>query len=287
MSDSVPQLISHSHALKRLRELLADPLLVRVGSRMELTPRAVSLRESLAEALQRVESLLVADSFDPARSTRRFSIITQDHLAHLVVPALVKRVHSEAPHIRLDVLPWQSPVSIKPERFRFIDLLISCFANEIAGYSRETLFTDTEATVVRKGHPSASQMKNPKTFLNSKHVPAVGRGLSEDPVDSWLRQEGLAREIVLRVPSYVEALRAVAQTDLVAFVPRRLAESLARPLSLSVLRPAIDPGEYREYLYHPCRAAKDPASIWLRRLALDTGKHLNNHKCCLSVDSGL
>ena len=44
-----------SHALKRLRDLLGDPLLVRIGSRMELTPRAIGLRESLAEALQRVE----------------------------------------------------------------------------------------------------------------------------------------------------------------------------------------------------------------------------------------
>src|SRR6266699_6680649 len=58
-----------SHALKRLRELLADPLLVRVGTRMELTPRATGLRESLTEALQRVETLLIADSFDPARSS--------------------------------------------------------------------------------------------------------------------------------------------------------------------------------------------------------------------------
>lgn len=38
-----------SHALNRLRDLLADPLLVRVGSRMELTPRAIGLRDSLAE----------------------------------------------------------------------------------------------------------------------------------------------------------------------------------------------------------------------------------------------
>src|SRR5713226_4950632 len=52
-----------SHALNRLRDLLADPLLVRVGSRMELTPRATGLRESLAEALQRVQTLFVADSF--------------------------------------------------------------------------------------------------------------------------------------------------------------------------------------------------------------------------------
>jgi len=33
-----------SHALQRLREVLGDPLLVRVGARMELTPRAQALR---------------------------------------------------------------------------------------------------------------------------------------------------------------------------------------------------------------------------------------------------
>jgi DNA-binding transcriptional LysR family regulator len=38
-----------SHSLMRLRELLRDPLLVRIGSRMELSPRAVRLRESLPE----------------------------------------------------------------------------------------------------------------------------------------------------------------------------------------------------------------------------------------------
>jgi DNA-binding transcriptional LysR family regulator len=263
-----------SHALNRLRDLLADPLLVRVGSRMELTPRAISLRDSLADALQRVQTLLVADSFDPGRSSRRFSVMMQDHLAHLVVPALVKRVHSEAAGVRLDVLPWQSPASIKLERFRSIDLLISCSTNEIAGFQRETLFTDTEVTVVRKGHPAASRLKNLKTFLNSSHVAVVGRGLTEDPVDGWLRQEGLARQIVLRVPSYLQALQAVAQSDLVAFVPKRLAESLAKPLSVTVLRPPIDPGEYQEYLFHPRRAAQDPASIWLRRLVVETGKRL-------------
>src|SRR3989442_15904677 len=59
-----------SHALKRLRDLLSDPLLVRVGSHMELTPRAIGFRESLAEPLQRVRTLLVADSFEPQKSCR-------------------------------------------------------------------------------------------------------------------------------------------------------------------------------------------------------------------------
>ena len=265
-----------SHALKRLRDLLSDPLLVRVGSRMELTPRAIGLREPLAETLQRVQRLLVADSFEPGSSSRRFSVMMQDHVAHLLVPALVKRVHSSAPGVRLDALPWQSPASVRLERLRSMDLFISCTTNEIAGFHRETLFTDTEVTVVRKGYPCGSRMNGLKAFLDARHVAVVGRGLTEDPVDTWLRQEGLARKIVLRVPSYVQALQAVAQSDLVAFIPKRLADSLAQPLSLDVLPPPMDPGEYQEGLFYPRRAFQDPASIWLRKLVLELGKQLDN-----------
>ena len=264
-----------SHALKRLRDLLADPLLVRVGSQMELTPRAVGLRESLAETLNRVQSLLVADSFVPERSSRRFSVMMPDHVAHIVVPELINRVGSKAPGVRLDVLPWQNPASMNLERFHAIDLLISCSVSEWTGFQRKALFTDTEVTIVRKGYPSPARVKNLKTFLGARHVAVVGSGLTEDPVDSWLRQEGLTRQIVLRVPSYLQALQAVAQADLMAFVPKRLAESMAKALSLVVLQPPIDPGEYQEYLCYPRRASEDPASIWLRKLALDIGKNLD------------
>jgi DNA-binding transcriptional LysR family regulator len=264
-----------SHALNRLRELLGDPLLVRVGSRMELTPRAIGLRDSLGETLRRVQTLLVPDSFDPATSRRRFAVMMPDHIAHLVVPALVQRVHSAAPGVRLDFLPWQSPASMKVERFRSIDLLISCTENEIPGFQRETLFTDTEVTVARRGHPAASRLRSLKTFLDSSHVAVVGKGLEEDPVDHWLRQEGWVRHVVLRVPSYLQALQTVAHSDLIAFVPRRLAESLARPSSLLVLTPPIDPGAYQEYLFHPLRAAQDPAAAWLRKLTQEIGKEVD------------
>src|SRR5262249_44735871 len=82
-----------THALNRLRDLLDDPLLVRVGGKMELTPRAMGMRAPLAEALQRVQTLLAAESFVAATSVRRFAVMMQDHIAHLVVSPLVRRVH--------------------------------------------------------------------------------------------------------------------------------------------------------------------------------------------------
>jgi DNA-binding transcriptional LysR family regulator len=75
-------------------------------------------------------------------------------------------------------------------------------------------------------------MKNLNVFLNAMHVVVVGKGINEDPVDGWLRQERFARRIMLRVPSYLQALEAVAGSSLVAFVPKRLAESFARRFSL-------------------------------------------------------
>src|SRR5262249_54624210 len=67
-----------SHALARLRALFGDPLLVRVGSRMELTPRAQALKGPTARALDQVRGLFSSDVFDPATSARRFLLMMPD-----------------------------------------------------------------------------------------------------------------------------------------------------------------------------------------------------------------
>ena len=63
-----------SHALQRLRDIFGDPLLVRVGARMELTPRAQALRGPLAQALDQVRGLFIPDDFDAASSERQFHL---------------------------------------------------------------------------------------------------------------------------------------------------------------------------------------------------------------------
>jgi DNA-binding transcriptional LysR family regulator len=165
-----------SHALKRLRALFDDPLLVQVGSRMELTPRAAGARESVADALRRVRALLEVESFEAAGSTRRFTAMMQDHIAHLLVPALVEHLHAEAPGVRLDVMPWQSPGTAKPEQLQSLDFLISCTAMDIAAFDKDILFRDTEAVVVRTGYPQASRLKALEVFLRARHVAVVGGG---------------------------------------------------------------------------------------------------------------
>jgi hypothetical protein len=45
---------------------------------------------------------------------------------------------------------------------------------DIAGFEKETLFTDTEAVVVRNGYPRGSRLKALDVFLRSRHVAVVG-----------------------------------------------------------------------------------------------------------------
>jgi DNA-binding transcriptional LysR family regulator len=208
----------------------------------------------------------------------RFKVLMRDHVADLFVPDLMNRIHAEAPRVKLEILPWQSPLSMAPECLASLDLCISCTTAHLPGFDRHSLFVDTESIAVRRSHPRAAALRQVSAFLEMNQVAVVGQGRSEDPVDEWLRQEGLQRRIGLVVPSYLQALHAAATTDLVAFVPNRLARMLANRLALRVLPPPIDPGTYEEFLFYPRRHQRDPAALWLREMMLATGKRIHGRR---------
>ena len=266
-----------SHALQRLRDLIGDPLLVRTGARMELTPRAQALRAPLAQTLDQVRSLFIPDDFDAASSERQFRLMMPDLAVELLMPRLMEKITRLAPNVRIDVVPWRGPAIFTAEFARTIDMVIS-IGNAFTGFHRQRLYTDSDALAVRTGHPVGARLKRLETFLEARHVAVVIRGQSEDLIDSWLRPKGIERRIALVVPGYIEALHVTARTDLVAFVPRRLIAALAKQLSLVTVTPPLDPGIDEQHMFYPTRAQMDPGSIWLRKLVLETGRALEGRK---------
>jgi DNA-binding transcriptional LysR family regulator len=262
-----------SHALQRLRDIFGDPLLVRTGARMELTPRAQALRAPLAQALDQVRGLFVPEEFDAARSERSFRLMMPDLAVELLMPRLMEKVTRLAPNVRIDVVPWRGPAIFHAEFARTIDLVIS-IGNAFKGFHRQLLYTDSDTLAVRRGHPMAAKLKRRETFLAARHVGVIIRGQPEDLIDTWLRSKGIERHISLVVSGYLEALHIAARTDLVAFVPRRLIAALSKELGLVAVAPPLDPGIDEQFMFYPTRAQMDPGSIWLRRLMLETGREL-------------
>src|ERR1700720_3445333 len=266
-----------SHALQRLRDIFSDPLLVRTGARMELTPRAQALRGPLAQALDQVRGLFISDDFDAARSERRFRLMMPDLAVELLVPPLMEKVGAAAPNVRLDIVPWRGPAIFTAEFARTIDLEIS-IGDAFKGFHRQLLYTDRDALAVRRGHPIGAKLGRREAFLSARHVGVIIRGQNADLIDDWLRTKGIERRIALVVPGYIEALHIVARTELVAFVPSRLIAALAKPLSLIAVTPPLDPGIDEQFMFYPTRAQFDPGSIWLRNLMLQTGRGLEQFK---------
>jgi DNA-binding transcriptional LysR family regulator len=266
-----------SHALQRLREMLRDPLLVRVGARMELTPRAQGLRAPLAQALDQVRGLFSPDDFNAARSERHFRLMMPDLAVELLMPLLMEKVARLAPNLRLDVVPWRGPAIFTAEFARTIDLVIS-IGDAFKGFHRQLLYTDRDVLAVRRGHPVGAKLKQRDAFLKARHVAVIIRGQSEDLIDTWLRTKRIERRIALVVPGYIEALHVAARTDLVAFVPRRLIDALSKQLSLKAVGPPLDPGPDEQFMFYPTRAQMDPGSIWLRNLMLQAGRALERPK---------
>jgi DNA-binding transcriptional LysR family regulator len=257
--------------------MLGDPLLVRVGARMELTPRAQGLRGPLAQALDQVRGLFMSDDFDAASSERHFRLMMPDLAVELLVPPLMEKITRLAPNVRLDIVPWRGPAIFNAEFARTIDLVIS-IGDAFKGFHRQLLYTDRDALAVRRGHPVATKLGRRDAFLKARHVAVIIRGQNADLIDGWLRTKAIERRIALVVPGYIEALHIVARTDLVAFVPGRLISALAKPLSLMAVTPPLDPGIDEQFMFYPTRAQFDPGSIWLRNLMLQTGRGLDRPK---------
>lgn len=264
-----------SHALARLRDLFQDPLLVRTGGRMLRTPRAEALRGLVTAAMQQLRDVFQPDrEFDPAASTRRFVLRVPDHVVDLLLPPLMRRLARRAPGVTLDAGSWRGPAALASEAAEAVDFIICCEAGPVPGFASRRLFSDTEATVARRGHPRIRELGTLEGFLEAPQIAVRGPLAMEDPVDAWLRAEGHTRQIALTVPSYLQAVHLAAATDLVALVPRRLIDRMAKWLPVRACRPPLDPGLYHEYLLQPRRSAADGGARWMREEILSVGAGL-------------
>jgi DNA-binding transcriptional LysR family regulator len=253
-----------SHALRRLRILLGDPLLVRVGSGMQLTPRGQALRYPVKDVLSRVRDLLVMETFDAARSTRSFQLFVSDYASDLLFPLLRKQLQHEAPSISIRVQQGGAFRVDSVELARAVDVAITCVPSSFKGFYQQRLFIDRDACAVRRGSSTTSKIFRKAEFLKWQHVAVVGREFREDPVDTWLHEQGCRRNVALTVPHYLQALHVVAQSDLIAVIPERLIRAYSRVLDLDVLPVPLDVGTFHEYLLHPATKHSDPGCVWFR-----------------------
>ncbi|MBY4678092.1 LysR family transcriptional regulator [Marinobacterium arenosum] len=254
-----------SRNLAQLRQILADPLLVRVGNEMQRTPRGEALWQQLPELLNQLESLLVPSEFQPAGYRGQFNIAVTDYITQQILPPLIAALQDDAPGIDLHFHLWQ-PGMLEDLRQGRLDLA-ACILDEVPDdiYGRQ-VGKDGFSCLLSPDHPLAGQPLLLEDYIEQSHLAVSAGGDKNRTVDEALARLGLSRRVKLTVPFIHSALAITARSRYLLTLPNHIVHNLQAQYGL-VRQPLpaelqIDPTRY--YLIWHRRQHQDPAHRYLR-----------------------
>ena len=257
-----------SRALARLRETTGDPLLVRAGSELVPTPRALELRARVGPLLGEVLAVLAPkQALDPRQLAQTFTLRASDGFVENFGPALLAHIGAQAPGVRLRFVQKPDRESVQL-REGSIDLETGVIGSLTSPEVRtRRLFGDRFVGVVRSGHALAQRDISAERYAAGQHVLVARRDQDTGPMDDALAALGLQRTIASIVGGFTAALALAAGSDLIATVPERHTGNL-RAGMFSFALPLGMPDLTVSLMWHP-RMDADPAHRWLRGCVVD------------------
>ena len=258
-----------SHALKRLRAQLGDPLFVRAAGGVYPTPYGEKLGTAARQALEILSAGLTASQpFDPGATMRRFSIYLST-VGQVVLLPRIPRLHArrEAPGASLLVrsVPVDNPGTALA--VGEIDLAVGYFNNLTTGFHQSTLLQEHLACIVRADHPLFHEGMSREAFLAAPHAVADASGMAYAAIDRALARRKIRRHTMLVVPEFAVLPLLVASSDLLVIMPARLAEASSSPdaVPIRIFPPPIPMPSFAIKVYWHERFHHDAANQWLRR----------------------
>ena len=265
-----------SSALARLLRHFDDELLVRDGRRYELTPFAERLLPDVRDALRQVERTLEARTeFDPATSTRTFSLVMSDYAVTVLVDPLLRRARELAPGVGLTVNPIPGDMEESDRSLLQHDLMIAPRGFTFPGESEE-IFRDRFVCLIDPGNPWLADGALSLASFGAlpQAVATFGQREMLNQAEQSLVTLGLPRHVQVTTEGWLPLPFVVAGTDLVAVVPERRARRVAGTAGARIVEPPFGTIELIEAVWwHPTRGG-DHALRWLRSIVAEVAARL-------------
>lgn len=256
-----------SHALARLRDQVGDPLMVKVGGRMQASPFALQLIDDVRPILTSIKRVLqLPEPFDPASSDRVFRVASP--IAGRFQARVVNTLQQNAPGTRIE---WLSAP-------REVYGAVSEGMIDIAHLGGERSLPDglKEAEVppmsfvsfVRDGHPCVENW-GAGAWTRYPHLQVAIGNEVRSPVDDAARAGGPTRHVGALISEFAGVGPLIAASDLIATLPTLVMAWDMERYHLRPMPPVTQTPTFRTRLFWSARAAKDPALVWLRELVMD------------------
>ena len=187
-----------------------------------------------------------------------------DYACVVLLPEIVRQLTKVAPAASLEVQAW-SENSLEDLRSGRMDTVITVAGLGVhQSLNCETIFSDKFACVVSARHPLNVQRVTLAQYLKYRHVTIAVMAGQQTLVDRPLNALSVKRDVGLSLPFFAPAIGAVANSDMILTIPRRLAFRVGRSVPVRVMAapPEIKGFNY-DMMWHP-RLDDDPAHRWFR-----------------------
>lgn len=253
-----------SHLLDKLRAIVGDPLFVKSGRGIAPTAHADVLVERARHLLDGLRAFSSAGGFDPARLDTSVTVAANDLQRDVLLPALLRRLRSQAPGLTLRVIASGAPQAAML-RDETCALVLTPRPPEATDILQRRLFDDT----YRVFH-DPQQRAAPLTaddYLRSEHITVVHDNARRAlDLDEWLLAQGVRRRVVASVPAFAGAAGFVRGGPWLVTAPGRLRDGVLRGLAdapVPRLVAAPVPTLAMHMVWH-LRHQHDPMHRWLR-----------------------
>lgn len=253
-----------SRALQRLRSLFNDPLLVKVGTRYELTEKAKAIEVGLVCVQRDIRGLLNQEPFDPSHAAGTFTVGALDFEIMMLLPGLIKKVREQAPKLKIEVMHYHANVPVQEYLEKYADLLLYSTNNCGELIYKQRLFSDNYAVIMCKKHPLNQGKLDLDAYANAQHVIVSANGIDETSIDRQLARLDRSRTVISSIPHFSLAPDIVTNTDLLVTLPSRIVRRLAHHYSFSEASLPFEMRDFRvEQFWHHLHH-QDDLHKWVR-----------------------
>lgn len=254
-----------SRGLSRLREVLGDELFVRSARGMEPTAFAASVSESIEEILRLGKSIEESHlEFDPGKTARQFVIAGSDVGQYAVLPAFFRAI-AHYPLVTLKTAVVPGTHLAEALETGEIDLAFGPYPALSGNIMEQTLYQEFYMSLCHGDHPFA-RTPTLDVFLKSDHLLETGRGIAHAHAEAETRLRKVLPPNRIRVisDSYLVAMAAAVETDLILTMPANAIAPVAKRLGLIASPPPVELPRFLIKQYWHRRHHDNPSSRWLR-----------------------
>lgn len=266
-----------SHVLQRLRKVLEDPLLVRVGMKMTPTPRAQELVDQVRPLIRQVDEMLWPKApFEAQNYDGRWVVSAPEYVDYRLTPALTHHLQAQSPNASFQIVPPNPAHAERMLESGEIDLRLG-WVDKSSPFTRSRLlYTETFSCLYRKQHRTIRGAITVQQYLKAEHirVQASQPSTATRTIAAAALRLGQDLRVAIVVPSLMTVGRVVAESEIVATVPSGIAEVLAKLHDLRIAPLPIKVATLNVAMYWHERMQTDKRHRWLRAAVADAAARL-------------